>query len=84
MITSFILNFFSSSLSWVFSFLPTVTTMPSWYNPVSETFSLLSALNNFPILGTAIIIAMLMLAIVGGWQVVVFSNWLYNKIRGSG
>lgn len=84
MITGLFLSFFSTILIFVFSYLPKVTTMPEWYTPVESTLSVFSALGALPIIGTVIQIALLVLTMLAGWQLVVFSNWLYNKIRGSG
>jgi hypothetical protein len=84
MITGLFLTFFSTILIFVFSFLPKVTTMPDWYTPVHETLGVFSALGAFPFLGTVMQITLLVLSILAGLQLVVFSNWVYNKIRGSG
>lgn len=84
MITGMILTFFSTILIFVFSYLPKVTTMPEWYTPVENTLNVFSALGALPIIGTVIQITLLVLTMLAGWQLVVFSNWLYNKIRGSG
>jgi hypothetical protein len=84
MITGLFLTFFSTILIFVFSFLPHVTTMPEWYSPISDVLSVFSALGAFPLLGTVMQITLLVLTILGGWQLVQFANWIYNKIRGSG
>lgn len=84
MITSLLLNFISSLLILFFGLLPTVTSMPEWYTNVYNTFSVISGLNAFPVIGTVIQIALLIFTILAGWQAVVWTNWLYNKIRGSG
>jgi len=84
MITTLILSGLALTLKTLFSFLPQVTEMPAWYIPVQETLSVFSALGAFPILGTVIQITLLALLVLSGWQVVVFFNWTYNKLRGSG
>lgn len=84
MITGLLLTFLSASLIWVFSFLPHVTAMPSWYDPIGEVLTVFSALGAFPLLGTVMQITLLVLTILSGWQLVQFANWLYNKVRGSG
>jgi len=84
MIIDILIGILAGILTWVFSFIPQVTSMPSWYTPIREFWLLMSGLNGLPFIGTVITIGALMLAIVAGWQVVVFANWLYNKIRGSG
>jgi len=83
MIIDAVLLFFSAILSLVL-LLPSVDAMPSWYAPVHEIMSVFSALASLPFLGVVFQILMLFLAFQLGWQVVVFANWLYNKIRGAG
>lgn len=84
MITGLFLTFFSTILVFVFSYLPHVTTMPEWYTPVHNIFYIFGSLGALPIIGTIIQITVLVLTMLAGWQLVVFANWLYNKIRGSG
>lgn len=84
MITGLFLTFLSGILRLFFSWLPQVTTMPEWYNTIRDTLGIFSALGAFPVIGTVIQITLLILTILSGWQAVIWANWLYNKIRGSG
>lgn len=84
MITGLFIDFFYYLLNWFFGLLPHVTTMPEWYNIVGDNLGVLSALNAIPILGTFFDIALLVITIQVAWQGIVFTNWIYNKIRGSG
>jgi len=84
MITAFILNFFATVLGYIFGLIPQVTEMPEWYTRVHDIMPMFSGLHALPFIGTIFDIAMVILPVLIGWQVVVFSNWLYNKIRGSG
>lgn len=84
MITSLFFSFIFLVYEWSFGFLPTVTEMPEWYAPVSDNIAVFSALGQIPVVGTLIQIALLVATIYAGWQGVVFVNWVYNKIRGSG
>lgn len=84
MITGLILNLFASILSVLLWAVPTVTVLPSYLQTIVDEFGVLSALSNFPIIGTWLVIAMLVATTYVAWQVVVFANWVYNKIRGSG
>lgn len=85
MITSLIISVFASALYLVFQFIPTVAGAPEWWTtnvfPALEVFSGLSGL---PLVGTMIQIGILAVTLLLGWQGIVFANWLYNKIRGSG
>jgi len=84
MITSAFLHVFSSALYLIFSMLPTVTEAPDWFGTYIEpTLPVFSALNNIPIISTAIGIFMVAMPFIIGWQVVLFSGWVYNKMRGS-
>lgn len=84
MITSLLITFLATILNWAFGWLPKVTVMPEWYTPVQNALGIFSALGQLPIIGTPLQIALLILTMLAGWQVVQFANWLYNKIRGSG
>jgi hypothetical protein len=84
MITSLILQFFSAFLGLLLSPFPVVTTLPVWSANVLPVFAVIGGLGALPFLGDVVQIGMLVLAILAGWQVVVFANWLYNKVRGSG
>lgn len=84
MITSLFFSFLFLVYEWSFGFLPTVTEMPNWYDSLEENLGVFSALGQIPIIGTVIEITLLVATIYAGWQGVVFVNWVYNKIRGSG
>lgn len=85
MITSLIISTFASTLYLVFQFIPTVESAPTWFvDNIEPSLGIISAFNTLPVLPTILAIALLYITILSGWQVVVFSNWLYNKIRGSG
>lgn len=69
----------------VFQFIPQVTSAPDWFvEHVMPTLGVFSGLSTLPFIGTTLQIAILVLITLSSWQVVVFANWLYNKIRGSG
>lgn len=84
MITDVFISLISTILDFAFGWLPHVTEMPEWYDNIYNTLNVFSALGAFPVIGTVIQITSLVLSILAGWQVVVWANWLYNKIRGSG
>ena len=84
MVTDVFISLISTILDFAFGWLPRVSEMPEWYDTIYNTLSVFSALGAFPVIGTVIQITSLVLTILAGWQVVVWANWLYNKIRGSG
>lgn len=85
MITTALLSFFAWLLNLVFSPWPKVTELPSPLDTVvSQMASLWSSYSLLPVLGTVVQIGTLVLTFLVSWQLVVFANWLYNKIRGSG
>lgn len=85
MITSLLITFLGGIVYLVFSLLPQVTGAPDWWTtnvyPVLEIFS---GLGTLPVFGTIMQITLIALGALGAWQGIVFLNWLYNKIRGSG
>jgi len=85
MITSAFLTFFAWLLTMLFSPFPRVTELPdAWVEPIRAVTDLIGGYMSLPVFGTMVTIAVLTLSILAAWQVVVFANWLYNKIRGSG
>lgn len=85
MITSAIISIFASALYLVFQFIPQVTSAPDWWTQnVYPALGVFTGLSGFPIIGTMIQIGVLVVTFLLGWQAIVFGNWLYNKIRGSG
>lgn len=85
MITSAIISIFASFLYLVFQFIPQVNSAPTWWvENVQPSLGIFIELNQFPIIGTIFTMVLLAITFMSAWQVIVFSNWLYNKIRGSG
>ena len=85
MITSAIISVFASALYLVFQFIPQVTSAPDWWTLyIHPTMAVFSGLGVLPVVGTIMQITLLVLSFLAGWQAIVFANWLYNKIRGSG
>lgn len=84
MITGYFITFIAFLVNWSFGLLPHVTEMPEWYDNIEVFFGIISAFNNIPVLGTILAILAIALPMVATWQTVVFANWIYNKIRGSG
>ena len=85
MITSAIISVFASALYLVFQFIPQVQGPPYWWTDnVVPSLAVFSGLSGFPIIGTILQIGLLMITFMSAWQAIVFANWLYNKIRGSG
>lgn len=84
MIISALLTFLAWVLAVVFSPWPKVTSLPESWTWVSELFAAIGGLAALPVLGTVIEVLLLALTFVVTWQAIVFANWLYNKLRGSG
>jgi hypothetical protein len=84
MIIDILIQFVALIIYFFFGWLPTVDVMPEWYTQVQDNLGVLSALNAIPLFGTMFTIGMLVILILSAWQGVVFTNWIYNKIRGSG
>lgn len=84
MIVSWFLKFFSWLLGVVFSPWPRVTDLPSYLDPIADNLGIISAIAGLPILGAAVQIGALVLLFFSTWQAIVFGNWIYNKVRGSG
>jgi hypothetical protein len=84
MIIGLFIDFIYYILNWFIALLPKVATMPEWYDVIEDNLGVISALNAIPVISTFFYIASLVIAIQGGWQLVVFTNWIINKIRGSG
>lgn len=84
MITTLLIYAFVGFLRLILWPLPTITECPSWCSYVTGAFGYLVPFTSLPFFGTVISIALLSLSIMAGYQVVVWTNWLYNKIRGSG
>lgn len=85
MIVEQLLNIIAYILDTVFGFIPSVESAPDWWiENIQPTMGIFSGLNSLPVVGTMFEIGILMLTFLGGWQGVIFVNWIYNKIRGSG
>lgn len=84
MITGLFIDFIYYILNWFIALLPKVTTMPDWYDVIHENLGVISALNAIPVISTFFQIALLIVTLQAGWQIVIFTNWIINKIRGSG
>ena len=84
MITDILLTFIFTILDFIFGLLPKVETMPAWYNYFKDSIDIFQALHALPFIGTIVDIAIIVITVLATWQTVVFANWLYNKIRGSG
>jgi hypothetical protein len=85
MITSLLLTFVGGIVYLIFSLLPRVTGAPSWWvDHVYPVMQIFSGLGTLPVFGTIMQITLIVLSTLGAWQGIVFLNWLYNKIRGSG
>lgn len=85
MITSAIISIFASALYLVFQFIPQVDSAPAWWTDnVYPSLGIFSGLSGFPVIGTLMQMGLLAVTFMLGWQTIVFGNWLYNKIRGSG
>lgn len=86
MITAFILNLFFGFLNFLFSFLPNITTIPETFTDMINYAS--SFIGNlawvFPPIATMLTIFGLIISIeiaIAIWKV---SDYIYNKVRGSG
>jgi hypothetical protein len=85
MITSAFLSVLASALYLIFQFLPQVTSGPEWWTTyVYPAMGVFSGLSGFPVIGPIMQCALLAIGFMSAWQGVVFANWLYNKVRGSG
>jgi hypothetical protein len=85
MITSLLLTFLGGIVYLIFSLLPQVTGAPEWWTEnIYPVLAVFSGLGTLPVLGDIMQIALLVIGALSAWQGIVFLNWLYNKIRGSG
>lgn len=84
MITTLLILSFVGFLRLLLWPIPEVTQCPFWCEYTTTLGSYLVPFLSLPIIGTMVSIGLLSMSIFAGWQIVVWSNWLYNKIRGSG
>ncbi|GEM_PF-2340450 len=86
MITSLLISFIMEAMSWLLSFLPTVSSLPLGLDSTITTiFGYYRGFATiFPPLSTAMTYMVAGVGIEVGYKIYQLVNWVINKLRGSG
>lgn len=86
MITSLLISFIMEAMSWLLSFLPTVSSLPLGLDSTITTiFGYYRGFATiFPPLATAMTYMIAGVGIEVGYKIYQLVNWVINKLRGSG
>lgn len=86
MITSTFIQFVMDTITWLLSFLPSVTSLPlNLDTTISTIFGYYRAVVTiFPFLGTAMTFLLAGVTIEAAYKTYQLANWILNKLRGSG